>query len=127
MLSRPQTLAFGFLALVLAPSLAHACDEEAKAVAKACVVVSVQSCGGSTAVSVESVDRVVPAGTRRPEWEPGHLIDRDSLKTSPEKNPEPETWVKVSSRNVNKSSWRYSYKVTKKAKSRVVVTPGPRS
>lgn len=123
MLIWTRTLAFAVLALALAPALAQACDEETKAAQKACVVPP-QACSAAvTAVGAEGVDRIVPAGTRRPEWEPGHLIERDSLKTVPEKNPDSQNWVKVSSRNVKSFSWRYS---SKKTKSRVVVAPGPR-
>lgn len=123
--TRPHLLALAVLALILAPALAQACDEEIKAAQKACVVPPQACSTAETAEGHENVGRIVPAGTRRPDWEPGHLIERDSLKTVPEKNP--ENWVKVSSRNVNKFSWRYSSKGTKKAKSRVVVAPGPRS
>jgi hypothetical protein len=126
MLLRPKTL-LAVLALSLAPALAQACDEEAKATAKACVVPPQACATAVTAEGPESVGRIVPAGTRRPDWQPGHLIERDSLKAVPEKNSESQNWVKVSSRNVNKFSWRYSYKGTKKIKSRVVVAPGPRS
>jgi hypothetical protein len=125
MFLRPQTLAFAVLALTFAPALAQACDEEAKATAKACVVPPQACTATAIAVSVESVDRVVPAGTRRPEWEPGHLIERDSLKTAPEKDQDSQNWVKVSIGNV-KFSWRHTYKSSKKTKSRVVVAPGPR-
>ena len=125
MLTRP-TLALAVLALSLAPALALACDEEAKAAQKACVVPP-QACATAVAAEgPESVGRIVPAGTRRPDWEPGHLIERDSLKTAPEKNPDSQNWVKVSSRNGKAFSWRYSYKGSKKTKSRVVVAPGPR-
>jgi hypothetical protein len=125
MLARPPAVAFAVLALSFAPALALACDEETKAAMKACVVPP-QAC--ATAITVEapeSVRRVVPAGTRRPDWEPGHLIERDSLKTAPDKNQDSQNWVKVSIGNV-KISWRHSYKNSKKIKSRVVVTPGPR-
>ena len=127
MLIWTRTLAFAVLALALAPALAQACDEETKAAQKACVVPPQACTAAVTAEAPESVDQIVPAGTRRPDWQPGHLIERDSLKVMPEKNPESQNWVKVSSRNVNKFSWRYSHKITKKTKSRVVVAPGPRS
>jgi len=139
MLIQPRTLAIAVLALSLSPAAASACEDEkvatqqvklklaVKALQQACVVLQ-QSC--ETAISIqgdESKHRIVPAGTRRPDWQPGRLIERDSIRLAPEQeNQEPETWVKVSSRNGNVHSWRYSYKAPKKAKGRVVSVPGPR-
>lgn len=142
---RIQLIALTVLALSLAPVAAMACEEEVtavqptpvvklevavKALQRACVVLQ-QSCVTAITVQGDETMRVVPAGTRRPDWEPGHLIDRDSLRAVPEPdNQQPETWVKVSNRN--SFSWRFSYKNSKdskdwkKAKGRVVTAPGPR-
>jgi len=124
MLIRQHTLALAVLALSLAPALAQACDEETKAAQKACIAPPQACTAAAVAENSESIDRIVPAGTRRPDWEPGHLIERDSMNTAPRPTLEPQTWVKISSRNGRAYSWRYFSKSSKKVKSRVVTAPG---
>jgi hypothetical protein len=124
MLTGLRTLALAVLALILAPALALACDEETKAAQKACIAPPQACAAAAAAENTERIDRIIPAGTRRPDWEPGHLIERDSMNAVPQPTPEPQTWVKISSRNGRAYSWRYFSKSSKKVKSRVVTAPG---
>jgi hypothetical protein len=125
--------------MCLAPALARACEDEAaksaEATAKAttCVVkVKVKMVckeKAVTAISTQSTDCVTPANApgRNSGWEPGHLIEPDSMRLGPGDDlnaPEPEQWVIISSRtgaiHIHRHPWS-----SKKTEGRTLQQYGP--
>lgn len=111
-----RVLALSALVVGLCPALAFACDDEpatkahAKAHAKACKVeakaCAVKTKTHSTATATAddtkcsaSTSKVTNTSGPRRAWEPGHLIEPDSMKLGPDLDgPGGEQWVILSSR-----------------------------
>lgn len=104
------------LVLGLCPAIAFACEDEAsaKATAAACAEANAKAtactvkvkviCNETTATAVTSevkcsVKVLNAQGARRSGWEPGHLIEPDSMRLGPDlQAPDTEQWVIISSR-----------------------------
>lgn len=104
-----RVLVVSALVVGLCPALAFACDEEAsakaEAKAEACVKAEtrVERCVRVEAKTEACVKTKVinTQGAHRSRWEPGHLIEPDSMKLGPGddlKAPDVEQWVILSSR-----------------------------
>lgn len=97
------------LVVGLCPALAFACEDEAtvKVIHAAPGVVKVKMVCKESAVTAIvndakcTVKVINTQGAHRSGWEPGHLIEPDSMKLGPGddlKAPDTEQWVKISSR-----------------------------
>jgi hypothetical protein len=117
-----RVLAVSALVVGLCPALAFACEDEASAKAEAsaktvkveatckvtsgCTVVKIKtSCSDKTVTAVaddtKCTLKVMNTQGAHHAWEPGHLIEPDSMKLGPgdELNaPNAEQWVRISSR-----------------------------
>lgn len=105
-----RVLVVSALVVGLCPALAFACDEEAsakaEAKAEACVKAEtrVERCVRVEAKTEACVKTKVinTQGAHRSRWEPGHLIEPDSMKLGPGDDlnaPNAEQWVRISSKS----------------------------
>ena len=136
-----QVLALSALLLGLAPAMARACEDEAsktaeataKACAKAtaCTVKVKMTCTEKTVTAISTTinECAKPANApgRHSSWEPGHLIEPDSMRLGPGddlKTPEPEQWVTISSRTGTMHFHRRPWS-SKKTEGRTLQQYGP--
>lgn len=95
-----RVLAVSALVVGLCPALAFACEDEATAKAEASAkTVKVEVvCKASTTctVKIKTSRTVNTQGAHHP-WQPGHLIEPDSMKMGDDLNgPDLEQWVRIS-------------------------------
>jgi hypothetical protein len=145
-----RVLVVSALVAGLCPALAFACEDEtsakatasaeATAKATACAEATVKSTACTVQVKVVCKEGTTTAevtetkcqpkvlntqGARHSGWEPGHLIEPDSMRLGPDlKAPDTEQWVTISSRSGVIRFHRYPWSA-KKTEGRTLQQYGP--